>query len=224
MSLGSRLLKVTTEVVPGSCHADVGADHALLPLYLLTNKICPKVIATEKSPSACRVAKQALWGRDADVRLGDGLEPIAEGEIQSLSICGMGGATICEILEAEPRKVPDRVIVQANKDSQKIRQWANDNGFHLMREQMVEGRWAYEILTFQRESGTDPAYESVPRDLGFYFGPLILKERHPVLIGELLRRRAAHNSHPLNVDLKMVCSALEFMGVGEADEKEMHRG
>ena len=120
MSLDPRLLRVSTEI-PYGIHADVGTDHALLPIYLLNHKICEKVIATEKSHSAYRVSKQALWGKQAESRLGDGLAPLFAGEATSLSLCGMGGNLICEILEAEPDKVPDVVVVQANRDSHKVR-------------------------------------------------------------------------------------------------------
>ena len=98
MSLEDRLLYVTTEVAPG-CHADIGTDHALLPLYLLNHGICCEVIVTEKSPHAYRVARQALWGREAEVLLGDGMEPLEGRKVDSLSLCGMGGTNICEILE-----------------------------------------------------------------------------------------------------------------------------
>ena len=66
MALDERLMCVTTEV-SSDCHADIGTDHALLPLYLLNNGLCSKVVATEKSPNALRVARQALWGRNAEV-------------------------------------------------------------------------------------------------------------------------------------------------------------
>lgn len=208
--LDERLLMVSTEV-PQGVHADVGTDHALLPLYLLNNKLCTKIIATEKSPSALRVAKQALWGREAEVRLGDGLEPLAVGEVGSVSLCGMGGSLIEEILRTEPLKVPPVVVTQANRDNHKLRGWALEVGYHLVREQMASGRWAYQILTFQAKEGLDPAYQDIPQDLALHFGPLLLKQRHPLLKVELERRRGLHKEHPRNEDLRRVKEALSLM-------------
>lgn len=211
MSLDDRLLKVTTEVSPG-CHLDVGTDHALLPLYLLNHQLCEKVIATEISPGPLHVAKQALWGRAADVRLGDGLEPVDKGEADSLSICGMGGSNAVEILEAAPSKVPPRVVIQVNRDSHKVRRWAREAGFHLLREQMTKGTWTYEILTFQKAGGEDRAYQGLDPELAFHFGPHLLKEKHPLLKEELQRRKAYHREHPRNQELQRIKAALEYLG------------
>ena len=210
MALDERLMCVTTEV-SSDCHADIGTDHALLPLYLLNNGLCSKVVATEKSPNALRVARQALWGRNAEVLLGDGLEPLEGLEFGSLSICGMGGSNICEILEAHPDRVPDILVVQANRDSHKVRRWAYTAGMHLAREQLSQGRWLYEILTFHRAEGGDPAYRDVEQELGFDFGPHLLKSAHPLLKEGLLRRQSLQHDHPRNEELQRVRRALEFL-------------
>jgi tRNA (adenine22-N1)-methyltransferase len=210
MSLEERLLLTTTEVSP-LCHADVGTDHALLPLYLLNNRICRRVIATEKSPSAFHVAKQRLWGRKAEVRQGEGLGPIEVDEVESLSLCGMGGHLVVEILSQEPAKVPPIVVVQANRDSHKVRQWAQDAGFHVVKEQMAKGHWTYEILTFHRNQGVDKAYENVPHELALHFGPLLLSQQHPLLLEELNRRREYHHEHPQNEELRRIKEALDLL-------------
>ena len=210
MALDERLMCVTTEV-SSECHADIGTDHALLPLYLLNNGLCSKVVATEKSPNALRVARQALWGRNAEVLLGDGLEPLEGIEFGSLSICGMGGSNICEILDSYPDRVPDILVVQANRDSHKVRRWAYTAGMHLVREQLSQGRWLYEILTFRRGQGADPAYIALEQELGFYFGPHLLKTAHPLLKEELLRRKALQSEHPRNEELQRVRLALEYL-------------
>ena len=208
--LEDRLLFVTTEV-SREVHCDVGTDHALLPVYLLNHKLCRKIIATEKRDGPFLVAKQALWGREADVRLGDGLSPLQPGEAQSVSLCGMGGSLIVEILEAEPERIPPTVIVQANRDSHKVRKWGRDSGFHLKREQLAQGHWLYEILTFEKAEGkVDPAYVDVPEDIALHFGPLLLKARSPILLASLQERRTQHREHPKNLELRRIKKALDF--------------
>jgi tRNA (adenine22-N1)-methyltransferase len=117
-----------------------------------------------------------------------------------------------EILAAEPEKVPPVVIVQANRDSRKLRRWALDTGFHLVREQMAPGRWVYEILTFHKNTSDDPAYQNVPTELALHFGPLLLKQAHPLLRAELRRREKGHKEHPRNQELRRIGAALGFMG------------
>lgn len=209
MSLEERLKCVTTEV-DARCHADIGTDHALLPLYLLNNGLCRMVVATEKSPNALRVARQALWGRQAEVLLGDGLEPLAGHQPGSLSICGMGGSNIVEILQAYPDRVPPILVIQANRDSHKVRRWGYETGYHLVREQLAPGRYLYEVLTFHRSEGADPAYREMDLELAFFFGPHLLKSGHPLLKEELLRRRSVLTDHPKNAELSRVKRALEI--------------
>lgn len=207
LALDARLRCVTTEVSP-DCHADIGTDHALLPLYLLNHQICSRVIATERSPRAFRVARQALWGRGAEVLLGEGLAPLEGFEVRSLSICGMGGSNICEILRAHPEFVPDTLVLQANRDAHKVRRWAFASGFHLIREQLAEGFQLFEILTFHRRSGEDPAYLGLDRELGFHFGPHLLRSKDTRLEKELQRRRALQHDHPKNRELQRIRQAL----------------
>lgn len=209
-TLEDRLLKVSTEVSP-ECHADIGTDHGLLPLYLLSHGLCRRVIATEKSPSAYRIAKQALWGRSAEVRLGDGLEALRPGEAQSLSLCGLGGSLMAGLLARGAVSLPDRVVVQANRDTWKLRRWAWEGGYHLIREQLAEGHWLYEVLTFQRRSGPDPSYFGVPWELAVHFGPLLLRAKHPLLERELERRARYLDNRPLHADKERVNNALTFL-------------
>ena len=208
--IDERLRMVSTEVVNG-CHGDVGTDHAQLPLYLLNHKLVKKVVATEKSEGPMLVARQALWGREADVRLGDGLQPFQPGELQSLSLCGMGGSLIVEILEAHPGGIPDRAVVQANRDSWKVRKWALSTGFHLLKEQMAQGHWVYEILTFQRVPGEDPAYQQVPTELALHFGPRLLKQKHPLLLSELQRKLGYLKPHSRNQERNRIVDAMNFL-------------
>lgn len=205
-----RLLMVSTEV-SSECHADIGTDHALLPIYLLTHGLCRFVIATEKSSSAFRIAKRALWGKSAEVRLGDGLCVLEPGEVQSVSICGLGGTLIADILSRDEALIPARVVVQANRDSWKLRRWGLRSGFHLVREQLAEGHWLYEILTFQKTSGPDPAYSDVPLDLAVHFGPHLLKERHPLREQDLRQRERYLAGQPRREDIQRVNSALNFL-------------
>lgn len=208
-ALEERLLRVSTEVSSG-CHGDVGTDHGLLPLYLTRRGLCDKVIATEKSSSAYKAAKNALWGSGVDLRFGDGLEPFEEGELQSVSLCGMGGGLAAEILKLGIPKLPSRVVVQANRDSWRVRQWGVRCGYHLIREQLIPGRWMYEVLTFEQLPGVDPAYLDTPVELGLYFGPHLLREQNKDLEVELRRRAGFLAPHPRNAELRRVRHALDF--------------
>ena len=60
MFLKPRLAGVASLVPSGTVVADIGTDHAYLPLYLVKEKNCPRVIAVEKSAQNCRLASEIV--------------------------------------------------------------------------------------------------------------------------------------------------------------------
>lgn len=98
--------------------ADIGSDHALLPLALLRAG-APRVIAIDRSPGPIAQLR-ALAARHPglEARAGDGLSPLQPGEAAVLVIAGMGGRLIARILGAAPAVVAAarRVVLQPNED------------------------------------------------------------------------------------------------------------
>lgn len=193
-------LRAVAEQIQAEVHADIGSDHALLPQYLLQTGRVGRVVAVEKHRGPYERSRQALEGWPAEVRLGDGLEPVREGEVHSLSLSGLGTRQMVKILTRYPQRVPVRVVLQPNNSPEELRGWAQAAGFHLIQEAMVEGFWPYTILGLERRAGPDPAYQGLPQAAALRYGPLLLRAAHPLLLQELraqqghlerLRRRGA---------------------------------
>lgn len=214
-TLDERLAAVA-ELVPAAgvrTVADIGADHALLPRFLLENGMAQRVIAVEKhaDPAAC--ARAALRGYEAEVRLGDGFEVLLPGEADCATLCGLGGWLIASLLSRHPDRVPPRLVLQANRDTPLLRVWAAERGYHLVAERMVPGFWSFVILCLVRAEGPDPAYDGVPRQLADEFGPHLLRERHPLLCQDVREREAYfRNTRAVSVH-RMLCQARDFLGV-----------
>ena len=185
-----RRLRRVAEAIRGRVHADIGTDHGLLPRYLLTSRRVERVIAVEKNPGPLARARRELARFQAEVRQGDGLEPLSPGEIDSLSLTGMGARLIDSILRAQPAKVPALVVVQPNDDAHWLRTWGLETGYHLRHEELVQGTWLYEVLVFQQASGPDPAYDGLDPEVGQRFGPHLLRRQDP-LLGQRLSRDQA---------------------------------
>jgi tRNA (adenine22-N1)-methyltransferase len=127
-----------------------------------------------------------LAGENADVRFGDGLSPLKVDEAQSLSICGMGAKSIVEILNAFPDRVPQRIILQANREPERLRAWGLRSGFHLESETIAWGHWPYQVLCLRRANDLDDlAYNDVDPDAALIFGPTLIKRRDPDLFRQL---------------------------------------
>ena len=219
MKLDARLHAVADEIarLGVSVHTDIGSDHARLPLYLLQENIVQKIIAVEKHQQPFERSLRALREVDAEVRLGDGLEPLEANETDSLSMSGMGAPLMVRILQRCPQKVPDHLVLQSNASPESLRCWALQNGYHLANEQMVAGFWRYTVLAFSRKPGWDKAYDGVPRDLALRYGPLLLKRKHPLLLEELQHQRhclsniASDGAAEPRSALATVEQALEFV-------------
>lgn len=183
-------LQAVADQIRSRVHADIGSDHALLPKYLLFEGRAEWVIVVEKNRQPFENARAALEGLNAEVRLGDGLEPLKAGEVESLSISGMGALLMVKILSAHPEKLPAKIILQPNDSPEPLRVWVRQSGFHLDCEQMVEGFWRYSILTLAQALGDDPAYVGLPVEPALRYGPLLLRQKHPLLLEELQKDKA----------------------------------
>jgi tRNA (adenine22-N1)-methyltransferase len=195
LKLPERLARIAVYVTPGAPVADIGTDHALLPVYLVKQEISPRVIAGELHPGPLQSARStvAFYGLDnqIQVREGDGLQVLRPGEADVIVIAGMGGVKIRDILEASPAVLErvKRLILQPIGGAGILRDWLLSHCWSLMDEDLVlEGGRFYEIII--AEPGPSPEAEEKPlencRDFepGLYLeiGPRLVKKAHPLLV------------------------------------------
>lgn len=177
--LDVRLIAVAQQI-RSKTHVDIGSDHGGLLVSMLNSGRIEHGIAIENSRQPFQNSARALTGLPAEVRFGDGLNALQQGEADSLSICGLGAKSMRRILTAYPIRVPAHVVLQTSQEPEIIRRWALDNGYHLVDERIARGRWPYAILSFRRADDSqaiDPAYENVNRQAALLFGPLVLKRQ-----------------------------------------------
>ncbi|MBQ3133297.1 MAG: SAM-dependent methyltransferase [Clostridia bacterium] len=147
--LDKRLQAVAALVRDGARIADIGTDHAYLPVELVRSGRCPSAIACDlrEGPlaTARRTVAEAGLSHAVDCRLGDGLRPLCSGEVDDIVIAGMGGETVAGILDAcEWAKDPAlRYIFQPMSRSEELRRYLLTNGYRIERETTVEqgGHW-----------------------------------------------------------------------------------
>ena len=118
MHLDKRLQAVAALVPEGVSLADIGTDHAYLPVWLWEQGRITRAVAGDIAAGPCRAARNtvAMYGAAGaiEVRQGSGLEVLTPGEVECIAICGMGGSTIISILEAsmEIAKDAQRLVLQ----------------------------------------------------------------------------------------------------------------
>lgn len=157
MKLSTRLTKIAEQIPTGSRLADIGSDHALLPVFAMRKGIITKAIAGEVNAgprdAAQRQVNEAGLKEKINVRLGNGLAVIEPGEVDVVTIAGMGGVLIVSILSEGIDKLDGvkRLVLQPNVGEENVRRWLLEHDWFLSHEQILEedGR-IYEILTADR--------------------------------------------------------------------------
>lgn len=182
MNIGARLEAAAALVPQGSVIADIGTDHAYLPVWLMQKGIIKSAIAADIAEGPCRAARTniSMYGlKDKiEVRLGSGLTVIKPGEADGAVIAGMGGSTVIGILEESPAvaEALEFLIVQPMAGAPGLRKWACANGWRIAGELLAEEQQhLYEIILLKHgteKPHSEPEYE---------IGPRLLEKRPPLL-------------------------------------------
>lgn len=150
MELSPRLQAVADQVPEGAVFADIGTDHAYLPVWLLLNGRIDHAIAADlrEGPLARARETAAQYGVTDRVsfRLCDGLTGIRAGETDVIAIAGVGGETIASILAAAPWTRECELLLQPMTSFPDLRFWLQQNGYMIENEKVVrEGERLYSI-------------------------------------------------------------------------------
>ncbi|KGE69495.1 MULTISPECIES: tRNA (adenine(22)-N(1))-methyltransferase TrmK [Pseudomonas] len=188
-TLSLRLERVAANVPTGARLADIGSDHGYLPVSLMRRGLITAAVAGEVATTPFHAAQRTVRDngleRQISVRLADGLAAIeAHDGITAISVCGMGGETIRDILESGKRQLSgrERLILQPNGGEQPLRQWLMDNGYSILSEELLrENRFYYEIIVAERGEAMVYTAEQL------YFGPLQMQARSPAFIAKWQR-------------------------------------
>lgn len=143
LELGERLATCAEFVREGKISADIGTDHAYLPVYLVQKGIVPAAYASDINEEPVNSARKSIARYGLDEKIiaftGDGLEKIPPDEVDDIIIAGMGGDNIAAILgEAEWLKNPRyRLILQPMSRASRLREFLFREGFAILSEKAI---------------------------------------------------------------------------------------
>lgn len=159
MQLTARLQAVAEKVPFGCRLADVGTDHARLPIWLVRRGQVTSVIASDLRKGPLAQAKEnAVKYHVADriqLRQCSGLEGISSEEVDVVTICGMGGETILHILEASPWARDKQLILQPQSNLALLRRFLQGNGYAITQEFLCQDR-GYDYVIWLVSAGEMP--------------------------------------------------------------------
>ena len=142
--ISKRLLSALPFIREGSFLADVGTDHAYLPLYLcLTDRIRGAVAAdVREGPLASAKANIKAYGLEDKIStcLSDGLQKLSPFAPEDISIFGMGGELIASILSAVPWSKDERLrfVLQPMTKTETLRAFLDVEGFRILDETLTK--------------------------------------------------------------------------------------
>ncbi len=154
----SQRLRSLADFVPSQARlADIGSDHAYLPIYSILNHHASYAIASEVAEGPFQhaveeVKKQGL-SHKIDVRFANGLQSLClDDQVDCISIAGMGGHLIAEIIQdgLDRGLVHDRTlfILQPNNEEEFLRSFLVHHSFHIDQEYLMEENGhSYEMMT-----------------------------------------------------------------------------
>lgn len=178
ISLDNRLSLCASFVRKGCKLADIGTDHAYLPVWLYLNGVIESAIAADINPEPLSRGQKTIsdYGLDDKIqtRLSDGLENIHSDEADDIVIAGMGGELIAKIIGGweYSRDKTKRFILQPMTKSELLIHWLCENGYVIISQDCCEAsNKLYTVLLVQ--------YYGEPVDCGElfpYLGKLNPKE------------------------------------------------
>ncbi|WP_105956095.1 tRNA (adenine(22)-N(1))-methyltransferase [Apilactobacillus quenuiae] len=182
----SQRLKAVANYVPNNSRvADIGSDHAYLPVYLLKKGLIKYAIASEVAKGPLQNAKNEILKENladkTDTRLANGLLSIGkEDEIDCVVIAGMGGILIRDILENGQNHLSGKeiLVLQPNVGEDILRNWLMNNNYVIKNEQILrEDGHNYEIIEAQKVN--DKIIYTLEE---LKFGPILLEKKSSVFI------------------------------------------
>ena len=135
--IDDRLYLAASFVREGGTVADIGTDHAYIPIYLINTDRVLHAIASDVNEGPLKRAEENArrYGAEGDITfaLADGLSglPLEEKGVIDIVICGMGGELIAKIIDGSDyvKKEGVRLILQPMTKPEALRKYLSEKGF-----------------------------------------------------------------------------------------------
>ena len=141
------MINITGDGGENTVVADVGSDHAYLPVWLYLNKRIKKAFATDISINSVEKIKRNISRYNISHEiivpvLSDGLSAFDNnfydaGEITHIVIAGMGGNNIAQIIGSSTIAKQKILILQPNTNIEFLREFLYNNKFNITDENLI---------------------------------------------------------------------------------------
>ncbi|MBR5239545.1 MAG: SAM-dependent methyltransferase [Clostridia bacterium] len=160
---------------------DIGCDHGYLPIYLIAQKKIKKAYACDLRDGPLKTASRnisAFHMKDCIQTVkSNGLRELTALTYDTISVCGMGGRLIAEILanDLDNAYRAKQLVLQPQSEIPVLRKFLAENGFLICEEKIaVEDRRYYVVMSVIKG-------EEVNRDeMSFILGRKLLERKDDI--------------------------------------------
>lgn len=177
-----RLLAVANMVDDSLCVADIGTDHAYVPVYLVLNNVAKSALAMDINEGPIARAEENIkrfsLSNKIKTRLSDGLTKLSNNEADTVIIAGMGGILINNIIEASKERLSSvkKYILQPMTAIEETRKYLSENGFEIIDEALAkEDEKIYTIIS------AVPGEMIINNEINYYIGEALIKKQDKIL-------------------------------------------
>jgi tRNA (adenine22-N1)-methyltransferase len=183
MNLSKRIQHIVDMIPECNCLADIGTDHAYVPISTTMKGISKSAIACDINEGPIKVANSNIKKHGlADVietRVGAGLTVLKEGEADVVLIAGMGGNLIIDILKEcfNIAKSVKTMILQPVQYPEVLRKYLIESGFSIIDEELVKDDEKY----YQIIKAINKPQKPFEKESYYYIGEQLINKKHPLL-------------------------------------------
>lgn len=164
MQLDKRLSSVAGLVRKNTKFADIGTDHAYLPVYLIKNGLIDNAVAADLRKGPLENARETVVAYNLtdriSLRLSDGLDNFKDSEVNEIVVAGMGGLLISQFIERTCWLKNENIhlILQPMTHVEELRKTLFDNGFQIDKEVAVSDKDKLYIIISTYYNGENIKY------------------------------------------------------------------
>ena len=204
-----RIEELIKYIYPSSVIADIGCDHGYLIKLAYNQGLIKKAYAIDNKIGPLNNAKRNLVDCDnVTYLLSNGISEIGD-DTNIVILAGMGGNLIVKILEKDFDKLEhvDRVIVEANRNSELVRIFAINHHLKIVSEAIIEeDSIFYEIIVLEKGN-------MALTDDEIKFGPILLKNKDEMFIKKWSKQLAIYqekNTIKLEKEINKIKEILNY--------------
>lgn len=171
-ALNERLFSAAKLVRQDAVFADIGTDHAYLPIFLLKVGRVSRVFCSDINEGPLSKARENARENGLEQKitftLSNGAQLLPRGVITDYAICGMGGELISDIISRSPDFLREdvRLILQPMTRSAHLRRFLLSSGFEIITESYSEDDGKIYVVFLARYSGISRNIDDAEAEIG----------------------------------------------------------